>query len=219
MEKEIKLDFSKMIQNWKWVKQLWETSFWKKIYNFLKEQKLKDKKILDVWSGNGRDSLFFLKKWFKVSVNDISEIWIKNLSDNIDELWLKLENKILWDIRNIEILNKYDVIFASNSLHYFNDLDTKKVFKKLYNILDNGWFLCIRVKALTDWKKEYFFDKNKSFKHLFTIEYMKNIFKDLENIKIIKLEKVKNIHTDLKKWDYLVDFIDLIIQKNNLIIL
>ncbi len=189
------------------------TSFGFKIDDFIQNIAITSPHILDIWAWTWRDPIYFLEAWYIVSVLDISSTSLQLISRFADERNLIIEESILWDITTISLKQQYDIIYSTNSLHYFDDITTRSVFIKIFNQLKHGGFLCIRVKALTQWGSEFIIDDNGNMKHLFTTQYVDDIFVNIPSSKIILVEKVQDHHTSIDDQELLLDFVDFIIQK------
>ena len=100
---------------------------------------LKDKTVLDMGCGFGRNCMDFVQRGAKkVTGIDISENMLavaktENADENIKYMRL--------DIENIDKLNlKFDFIYSSLAIHYIADFNS--LIEKIYNILsDDGIFL------------------------------------------------------------------------------
>ena len=104
-----------------------------KIYEHLKAGSY----FLDLGCGQGRDSLFMLRKGFKVDAIDNSQEGINKIKKFVQSNNLPVVNINLFcsDIRNFNILkNKYDIINAFNSLQF---LPKKEALKIIINIKSN----------------------------------------------------------------------------------
>jgi len=198
--------------SWKQIKHdFWTTSFCKKV---IKQLKNKDKlSLLDLWSGFWLDSLAFLNSWLKnVTCFDISEVWLEKVKNDALKLGFKNLSTIQWDFTNINLNKKFNIIYSSNSLHYFDSESTQKIFDNLYNYLTEDGRLYVRVKAtklITD-KNICIKDQNWNFKHLFTTWYAKTL---LWKYKIISIDRVIDEHYTLKNWKQDFVFIDIFAKK------
>tara|TARA_B100000767_G_scaffold269827_1_gene292308 strand:- start:650 stop:1267 length:618 start_codon:yes stop_codon:yes gene_type:complete len=98
----------------------------------------KNKNLLEVGCGNGRDSLFFLSKKMNVTAVDKSNTIIKkniDLNEKINFVCLDINNKKIFS------LGKFEFIYARFFLHSINE--------KLQNkLLNNIKKLCVKKKTL-----------------------------------------------------------------------
>jgi len=76
-----------------------------------------DQKLLDVGSGEGRDSLFFARNGYQVTGFDSSAEGVKKSSAWAVELKLSVDF-FQADIHEYRLQDFYDVIYASGALHY-----------------------------------------------------------------------------------------------------
>jgi tellurite methyltransferase len=88
-----------------------ESSFARFVFKYI--GKLKNKKLIDIGCGNGRDSIFFSKKEYFVTGIDISSTAIINNS--------VMESKYLsfskFDIEKNTTTKKYDIIYSRFFIH------------------------------------------------------------------------------------------------------
>lgn len=210
---------SKTLSNYwdkKWEKAIFleENNFANEVINFLWN---KNWKLLDLWSGNWRDSIYFASLWLEVDSFDFSTKWLEILDLYAKERGLNI-NAIQWDTINYDFPKKYyDIIYACNSLHYFSKNETKLIFEKLKKSLKQDWYIFIRVKSINDvsywiWDKieDNYYKNWEELKYFFDIEFMKSLFSDFE---IIKLWETKTQHIDWNRNYYDTYFIDFIARK------
>lgn len=98
------------------------------IWNF------ENKKILDLWCGDGHYIAYFETKY-------TCDIWgIDSSRFMIDQAKNLVQNKeklLVLDIKNINTINqKFDVIYSKYALHYLSDLD--QLYKDVSEILNPG---------------------------------------------------------------------------------
>lgn len=156
-------------------------------------KKIKRSKILDLGSGEGKDSIFFAKNGHEAFCLDISERAIKSCEEDIVKNDVqKLVHPILYDIsKPLKFDNEtFDGVFAHLALHYFDDKTTTKIFEEIRRVLKRGGLLFVRVKSTDDplygkgqkvddnifeldghlrhfFSKKYLIDRLKGFKILF----------------------------------------------------
>lgn len=203
--------------NKKW-KNTWlieENEFAKKVLKYFPNWE--NKKILDLWAWNWRDSLFFAKNWFEAEAFDFSENALNNLKNFAENEKLNIKTTI-WNTKDFEFTeNNYDIIYACNSLHYFNLETTKEIFKNLKKSLKNWWYFFLRVKSVDDidfwkWEKleENFYKNWEDIKYYFTKELIEEIFSDFE---ILELFEISDKHNKIS-WEVTINwFIDLVAKK------
>lgn len=188
----------------------------KRVYEFLKNKNVKS--ILDLGAGEGQDSLYFSKKGFHVTSVDFSKEAMKKLTKIIHERNIKNIKTIITDIKNLNLKNKYDVIYANLSLHYFDDKTTTKIFSSLHKLLNKNGYLFVRCKSTEDplhgvgdeIEKNVFNNKGK-IQHLFTKDYLKE---KLKGYLVIKIRKTSSKHLAMGKGVVISHFIEAVAQKN-----
>ncbi len=178
------------------------TEFAKQCIEFLKDKSRKT--LLDLGCGDGRDSIFFAKKRYKVTAVDVSPIALQILKKKIHEekiTNIKIIEQNLQDLQFPE--SSFDIIYAHLSLHYFLDEQTEQIFKMLHKLLKRDGFLFIKCKSTEDEEygegkeveKNVFVREENYVRHFFDEEYMKQ---KLSNFKIIKMEKTKGRYEGLQ---------------------
>ncbi len=170
--------------------------FAKRSYSLAKDKNFKT--LLDLGSGDGRDSVYFLNKGYKVTAVDFS-------GSGIDKL-KSLHNKNLAvfkkDIREINFpKNSFDIIYAHLSLHYFNYKETAEIFKEIFKLLKKGGCVFVKCKSVED----FLFGKGVKLgeniyrkgytRHFFTKVYMRE---NLSDFKILKVRKTSSIYCGYK---------------------
>lgn len=142
--------------------------------------------LLDLGSGNGKDSLFFANHGAKVFALDISEqalsaIKVKNPS-------IRTESQNLEHLNLSE--NSFDVIYAHLSLHYFNSDKTVEIFNTVKTALKPGGIFFVKVKSTKDWQygegkyiaPDIFHEGHT--RHFFTVDKLKTM---LSNFNIVEI--------------------------------
>jgi SAM-dependent methyltransferase len=115
-----------------------ESNFARFVWKFIRYNSIKN--IADIGCGNGRDSLFFLKKGLNVSGYDNSKIVINN---NIKEYG---KNFFILDLckKKINITKKFDVLYLRFFIH--------AISKKMQNNL------LLNLKKISHKKSLFFFE-------------------------------------------------------------
>ena len=125
-----------------------EKDYWEEVYgedsipttpsnfaNFCLDYFSPDSIILDIGCGNGRDSIFFSKKGFRVFAFDQSETSIKLLKNNH-------KTNPLFSIADINNFNfsDYDinVAYARFLLHAISEQTFERLFDNVYDLLPKG---------------------------------------------------------------------------------
>ena len=166
-------------------KNLSESSFAKFTLKYL-GRKRKDKKIIDIGCGNGRDSLYFYKQNLNVLGIDISKRAIKrNLS--YSRAKLKFINL---DIGKKTVSGKFNFIYSRFFLHAINEKAENKLFKLINKIKKKDTLLFLEYRN----HKDLIFKNIKNKKHNQLIEFEKGHFR-----RIIYTEKlIKKISNSFK---------------------
>ena len=89
--------------------------------------------------------------------------------------------------------NKFDVVYARLSLHYFTDKITKKIFNEMHRVLRPNGYLCFICKSTNDplygkgiEVEKDMFENNGHVRHFFSENYAKLLLVD--RFKIQKIE-------------------------------
>lgn len=190
--------------NSKWSKldnKLSTTNYSKRVYKFLENKNIKS--ILDLGSGDGKDSLYFSKKGIQVTSVDFSKEAMNKLIKIIDDEKINNIKTFIADIKNLNLTEKFDVIYANLSLHYFDDKTTAKIFSNLLKLLNQDGYLFVRCKSIKDplcgigdeIEKNVFNNKGK-IQHLFSKDYLQEKLKDYS---IIKIRRTSSKHLTVEK--------------------
>lgn len=152
--------------------------------------------IIDLGCGFGNDTLYLIKKGFKVISCDYSREALKRLSYFIPYPDTRLFN-MLDGLPFPDASAK--VIIADLSLHYFSSVDTERIIKDISRVLVDGGYLICRLNSINDvefgagqgveieenyydivGKYKRFFDENhiQRFFSGWDIEYMKECIMD-----------------------------------------
>jgi SAM-dependent methyltransferase len=156
---------------------------------------------LDLGCGIGQYSKWFMENGYEVISSDISKIALKKVKEfNNNVVYLDMREKLPFED------NKFDVVFANLSIHYFSDSDTKDLMNEIKRILKkDGLFIgsvngMQGLNVIKDTAKElehhYYYNIDKYIR-LFDIEDIKNYLNVFDIIKIderetIRFEKKKN---------------------------
>jgi cyclopropane fatty-acyl-phospholipid synthase-like methyltransferase len=203
--------------NSKWSKldsKLSATEYSKRVYKFLKNKNIKS--LLDLGSGDGKDSLYFSKKGIQVTSVDFSKEAMNKLTKVIIEKKLENIKTLVADIKNLNLNEKFDAIYANLSLHYFDDKTTTKIFSNLLKLLNPEGYLFVRCKSIEDplygigneIEKNVFDNKGK-IQHLFSKVYLQEKLKDYS---IIKIRRTSSKHLTMEKGVVNSHFIEAIAQ-------
>ena len=166
----------------------------------------KNGKLLELGAGQGQDSRFFNQNNFKVTSTDFCQNAL-NISQNRSP-------DLNIDFQNIDLTKKlpfadssFDIIYSHLALHYFNQKDTQKLFKKIYRILKKDGIFATLVNTINDSEvieskeieKEYFLSPVGIKKRFFSINYFHQLIENQYNILILdeKGETYKDENKDL----------------------
>lgn len=165
-----------------------------------------DKKfnIIELGSGNGRDSIFFVKNNHNVVAIDQS---IKAINIECSRLPLQYKDHIVFK-NNDFILEDYstyfniDIFYSRFTLHSITEKDENIVLKKVYEALKEGGLFCIEARTIKDplygkgnqvEKHAFFTDHYRRFidsdtfiKKVLTIGFKINYFLERNNLSIYK---------------------------------
>ena len=147
------------------------------LYDRFEEHLMPQGHVLDAGCGSGRDTKYFLEKGYVVDAFDASEGLVKLASDytgiNVKEMFFQ----------DLEVLNKYDAIWACASLLHVPKNEIHFVFKKFIRALkSNGvWYMSFKLG-----------DKERTKEGRFFNDYMIDELKELlysydESLQIIDL--------------------------------
>ncbi|NDK19976.1 class I SAM-dependent methyltransferase [Candidatus Gracilibacteria bacterium] len=168
--------------------------------------------------GTGRDSLYFAEKGFQVDAFDFSQNALNGLQMFSKEKGLDVHT-ILGSVREyIFIQDHYDVIYACNSLHYFNEKDMRDIVQKLKTSLRKGGYIFIRVKSIHDrdfGKGERignnFYKNGEDIKYYFESHFLQELFDDFE---ILEIRELQDTHNKISGETTMNGFIDIIARKS-----
>ncbi len=158
---------------------------------------------LDLGCGIGQYSKWFMDNGYEVISSDISKIAlekVKEFNDNVVNL--DMREKLPFED------NKFDLVFANLSIHYFNETDTKNLMSEVKRILKkdglfigsvNGLQVLNKMKDAEEIEYHYYLNKGK-YSRLFDIEDVK---KYLSIFDILKIDERETIRFEMKK-NYIV---------------
>ena len=159
---------------------------------------------LDLGCGIGQYSKWFMEHNYEVVSSDISNIAldkVKKFNNNIVNIDMR-DNLPFED-------NKFDVVFANLSIHYFSDIDTKKLISEIQRILKyDGLFIgsvngiqgLEKIKDTAQELEHHFYYNKDKYIRLFDVE---DVRKYLNDFNIIKIEERETIRFEHKK-NYIV---------------
>ena len=163
------------------VKIFKESSFAKFAIKFIGKNR-KDKKIIDIGCGNGRDSFYFHKKKLSVLGVDISKKIIRNNSVYSSKK-IRFKN---FDIEKNTTTEKFDYIYSRFFLHAISEKAENKLFKLINKIKNKKTLVFFEFRN----KKDLIFKNIKQKKNNKLVEFEKGHFRRIIDDQIF-LKKVK----------------------------
>lgn len=116
---------------------------------FVGEKVHKNKELLELGCGNGRDSKYFAELGLCVTAIDGSDIAIKGLQENN-----KVKNARFYCddfVTAISIYSKqYDYIYSRFSLHAITEKQEEELFKNAYNAIKRNGYFFIETRSVKD---------------------------------------------------------------------
>ena len=179
-----------------------QSSFATFCHNFFLNSKKKH--IVELGSGNGRDSIYFAKHGYKVSAIDQSTTAIINEKDKnhagiYSNLTTISDDFIKYDFSSIEPI---DVFYSRFTLHAISKNDENILLPKVFKSLLTGGIFCIEVRTIKDslygkgedygdnaYKTDHyrrFIDSQKFLKLMFSYGFELLFFTESNNLSIYK---------------------------------
>lgn len=196
-------------------KEFWNNKFSKEGYLYGKKPNAflssclnkftKNKSLLCLGEGEGRNAIYFAKNGFKVEAFDASDIGLKKLQDFAKEEGVEVNTKCI-DLNTWETNKKYGTIIASY-LHMYKN-ERKALFSKILESLESSGFFVGEFFSVKQLSYESGGPKDEEL--LYTVEDFKNLF---SNCKYEKLEEVETILDEGKGHQGKACVIRIIIQK------
>lgn len=149
--------------------------------------------VLELGCGVGNDSVAFAKAGHTVLATDFSEVAITKNSERFKDI-----PNLFFEVLDISMPvefkdNRFDVVYARLSLHYFSAEITKKVFEEIHRVLRPDGFLCFICKSIKDplYAKgeeieKDMFEYDGHVRHFFSEEYVKECLGNNFRIEKIK---------------------------------
>ena len=186
-----------------------EDEYWKKHLNdkleddlWIEEYKdyLNGNTCLDLGCGIGQFTKWFLEKGYDVISADISSIALEKVKEfNNDVIRLDMRDSLPFEDK------KFDIVFANLSIHYFSDLDTKRLISEVKRVLkSNGLFIGTvnsiqgfeEIKDTAEEIEYHYYHNRDKYIRLFDVDDVKNYFNAFD---IIKIDEKETIRFDHKK--------------------
>lgn len=180
-----------------------------------KNIKLQNVKVLDFGCSLGANSRYFRDLGYDVYGIDISDTAIKKCIEinNFSSKKFKVANLLENDC-NLNTLffddnmEKFDVIFASEVLYYFNDTDIKNVLEKFDSCLsENGFFLA----SMVTWNHPYYrsYKKDNESRSFANISNCSNIEESLYVNVMNNKDDVKELFLQFECYDIITSWMDI----------
>ncbi|DAB29047.1 MAG TPA: hypothetical protein CFH84_11585 [Sulfurimonas sp. UBA12504] len=108
--------------------------------------------IIELGSGNGRDSIFFVKNNHNVVAIEQSDVAIDIekamlLSIHKENIVLKNTNFIFEDYSNYSIIN---IFYSRFTMHAISEKDEDLILSKVYESLKKGGLFCVEARTIKD---------------------------------------------------------------------
>lgn len=112
-------------------------------------QLTKQRNILDLGCGNGRDSIFFLNNGMNVTAIDASPQVIKSLESKIKKrnIYFICDDFVC---SSMIFAGQYDYCYSRFSLHAINEKQEMEVVKNVFKVLKNGGKFFIETRSVAD---------------------------------------------------------------------
>ncbi|WP_176461891.1 class I SAM-dependent methyltransferase [Anaeromicrobium sediminis] len=116
---------------------------YKEVEEYFSNKDSKNKDVLDVGSGQGRNSLMLSDFGFNVTSIDLSRVGIKQMQERARERYLSIEG-IEGDVLEYEFTKRFDYILVDMVLHTFKSKENVQFFlKKMRHIIKNNGEMCM----------------------------------------------------------------------------
>lgn len=139
-----------------------DTEYWNKYYHrkkapqvpslfaqWVDRQLVREKTILDLGCGNGRDSLFFYANGMNVTAIDASSKAIEKLKkENVeDNIYFICDDFVC---ATVIFAGQYDYCYSRFSLHAINESQETEVLNNIFKVLKEGGKLFIETRSIHD---------------------------------------------------------------------
>jgi ubiquinone/menaquinone biosynthesis C-methylase UbiE len=138
-------------------------------------------KILELGCGVGNDALYFASQGHLVMATDFSDNVIRKNNEkhpNVQNVSFSTVN--ILDLASLD--NKFDMVYAHLSLHYFFNEDTQNTFKNISSVLNEGGRIAFLCKSIHDplygqgnKLENDMYELNGHVRHFFSREYVSNL--------------------------------------------
>ncbi|MDE6435788.1 MAG: adenylyl-sulfate kinase [Lachnospiraceae bacterium] len=139
-----------------------DVTYWNEYYNsnvcpeepslfahFSASNMVKNKNLLELGCGNGRDSVFFAKNGLNVMAIDASDVVISELQKkyNMENLCFICDDFVC---SSTLFVSQYDYCYSRFSLHAINEEQESEMIRNVYNSLKVGGMFFIEVRSIHD---------------------------------------------------------------------
>jgi SAM-dependent methyltransferase len=145
--------------------------------------------VLELGCGVGRDAEFFTSRGHSVIATDASEVVIKQDRHYLADSGIEFE---VLDMRNALPYpeDRFDVVFANLSLHYYSHDATKGIVNNIKEVLKVGGLLVFACKSVENLElgngeeveKDIFVSASGHVRHLFSMPYTRTLLSHLFEI-------------------------------------
>ena len=165
-------------------------------------------RALDLGCGIGQNTAYWMEKGFEVVSADLSEVALAELKRRIPQaqiLTLDMTAPLPFPDR------AFDVVFASLSIHYFNEATTKALAKELWRILKPNGILMGSVNASTAYRyiadhaiklEENFYIDGERTVRLFDKPQLDFFFQDFRELSA-ELTRTVRFHDPKEMWEFI----------------
>ncbi|MEX1112752.1 MAG: class I SAM-dependent methyltransferase [Candidatus Andersenbacteria bacterium] len=106
--------------------------------------------LLELAGGQGQDSVFFATQGYTVTYSDFVEDVVRNVEKNTDpglDVWFQVIDLS----KPLPFKNaSFDVVYSHLGLHYFDNVNTKKVFGEIHRVLKTDGMLATILNTIND---------------------------------------------------------------------
>jgi len=141
--------------------------------------------LLELGCGVGRDAVVFQDAGHAVTATDSSEVVIVQNKDKFDE------GGVIFDVLDMQHelpydSNRFDVVYANLSLHYYLDGKTKEIIEEISRVLKAGGIFAFACKSHDAQRtagadvveSNVYVAKSGHVTHMFSIDYSKSLLKN-----------------------------------------
>lgn len=156
--------------------------------------------ILELGCGVGRDAMFFVSKGHDVLATDFSEVVIEKDARAFQESGVHFQ--VLDMSQQFPFADaQFDAVYANLSIHYYLDVDTRKVVGEVARVLKPGGLFAFACKSVHDFhygkgqevEKDVFVSAKGHVRHLFSQAYARDLMKEQFSVEF--LDEVQEIYS------------------------